>query len=186
MEQLGAVIGDRLEGRLQNELSFDGRKEIDLAHNDAEANFFRGNVLRKDQQHLKTKIVMAEGAKLIAESSHPDCWIYCVTSEFDIDVMAEFSCDSCVEIPDAERFFKAISKKIRHKATFVGWSAIQYGNRRSHYSEPTAQHPAWTKDVEYSNQKEIRAIWMPKKKEISPLMINLPPSIARQCRLLKL
>lgn len=181
VEQYGNVIGDDGEGFYHTELSKSGRHEIDLSQNTPEANFFRQHVLRPDQQNINVKIIMGDGAKLISRTDSPDYYIYCVTSEFNHNVMKEFGCDSCIEIQRPDVFFRAISKRIRHKAEFETVTNIVYGNKNTHYTAPHGVHPAIKKSTEYRNQKEVRAIWKPKKEIKAPLFIDVPKAI-RACR----
>lgn len=181
-EQYGEVIGDKDEGLHKTELALPGGGEIDLAGTSPEAEFFRTHVLRPDQRHLKTKIVMADGARLVAHSNSQDLYIYCTTSEYNPAVMKEFGCDSCLEIVRPTEFFAAVSRVIRHKGDFDGLGPITYGDKTTHYLKPHQIHPAAMKDTTYNYQKEWRAIWVPKKEPRQPLYIDVPRAI-RHCRI---
>lgn len=182
VEKYGSVIGDNSEGTYQTELSKAGTYEIDLGRASPESNFFRQHILRNDQQDSSIKIVMEDGAKIIASTHSPNLYIYCVTSKYDPDVMREFGCDSCLEINRPDIFFKAISKKIRHKAEFESVVNIIYGSKNTHYMQPHNVHPAIKKGLEYKYQNEVRAIWTPKKEINSPLYIEAPKAI-RACNI---
>ena len=181
VEKYGTVIGDDSEGTYITELSKNGEYEIDMSRSSAEADFFRQHVLRPDQKNTNGKIRMADGAKLISRTNSPDFYIYCVSNEYDSKVMKEFGCDSCIEILRPDIFFKAVTKKIRHKASYENVVNIVYGNKTAHYTTPHQVHPAIKKGFEYGYQKEVRAIWTPKKEIKSPLFIDVPKAI-RACR----
>lgn len=180
-EAYGEVIGDKNEGLHKTELFLPGGGEIDLASASPEAEYFRKHVLRPDQRDAKVKIILENGARLIAHSNSEDLYIYCMTSEYSPGVMKEFGCDACLEIFRPREFFNAISRKIRHKAKFNGLDPIQYMNKTTHYKSPHTIHPAVMKDIEYEYQKEWRAIWIPDKSRREPLYINVPRAI-RHCR----
>jgi hypothetical protein len=179
-EEYGNVIGDKDEGLHKTELALSGGGEIDLATSSPEAEFFRTYILRPDQRHLKTKIVMADGARLVAHSNAPDLYIYCMTSEYNETVMKEFGCNACLEISRPTEFFAAISHTIRHKGRFDGFGPIQYMDKTTNYLKPHRVHPAAMKDNEYAYQKEWRAIWIPAKQPCQPLFVDVPRAI-RHC-----
>lgn len=99
----------------KTELSLAGGGEIDLASNTPEAGFLKKHALRPDQQDSKVKIVLEDGARIIAYSNSPDLYIYCMSSEYNPEVMKQFKCDACMEIINPEAFFTAISRRIRHR-----------------------------------------------------------------------
>jgi hypothetical protein len=181
VEHYGNVIGDKNEGLHKTELSLTGGGEIDLASNSFEADFFRKHVLRPDQQDSKVKIVLANGARLISQTNSPDLYIYCLTSEYSPDVMRQFGCDSCMEIINPVAFFSAISHRIRHRGKFEDCGAMRYTSKDTHYTKPHHLHPAIMKDVEFSCQKEWRAIWTPYKEPKTPLFVGVPKAV-RHCR----
>ena len=181
VEQYGTVIGDADEGRHKTELSLAGGGVVDLATSTPEAEFFRQHVLRPDQQHHRTKIVLADGARLVSHTNSQDLYIFCVSAEYRPDVMREFGCDSCLEILHPQEFFQAVSRRIRHKGTFEGLAAVTYASKHTHYLRPHRVHPALMKEERYANQHEWRAIWTPTRPPRQPLLINVPRAI-RHCR----
>jgi hypothetical protein len=182
VEEYGAVIGDKDEGLHKTELFLPGGGQIDLATASPEAEFFRKHVLRPDQRNSKVKIILAEGAKLIAHSNSPDLYIYCMTSEFNADVMSQFGCDSCLEILRPRDFFRAISKRVSNSIRFDGYGPVHYGSKSTHYRLPHSLHPAITKEEHFSYQKECRAIWIPKDGTPTPLFLDVPDA-RKHCRI---
>jgi len=183
-EDLGTVIGDNHEGLHITELNSPKGREIDLAGNTPEAEYFRKHVLRSDQQDSKVKIIMEAGANLVAHTNSPNYYIYCVTSEFDKSVMKEFGCNRCIEIFNPEKYFKEISRVIRHKAEYEGYFDIVYGSKKTDHLNPHKIHPALMKETKYINQSEVRAIWRPKKEPKGSLFIKAPKAL-KYCRELK-
>ncbi|ELP1261509.1 hypothetical protein QWS64_002861 [Escherichia coli] len=181
VEQYGTAIGDNKEGVYETVLDRTGGYQIDLSEDTPEANFFKA---RFDIKGPGIKIVMGNGAKIISSDHSPDVYIFCVTTEFNLDAMRAFGCDSCIEITRPELFFNAISKTIRHKASFEGGHPVTYGDKTTSYMRPHPVHPALMKSEEYSYQKEYRGIWTPNKQINSPLYINAPRAI-RACRVYK-
>lgn len=180
-EDYGDVVGDKNEGLHKTELALAGGGEIDLATSSPEAEYFRTHVLRPDQHHRKPKIIMADGARLVAHTNSPDLYIYCMTSEYSDAVMKEFGCDACLEIIHPAEFFTAISHVIRHKGRFDGLGPITYSDKTTNYLKPHQIHPAVMKDTHYEYQKEWRAIWVPRKEPRKPLFIDVPRAV-RHCR----
>lgn len=181
IEHYGNVVGDIDEGLHKTELVLPGGGEVDLATSTPEAEFFRQHVLRPDQRDAKVKIILEDGARLIAHSNSPDRYIYCMTSEYDEKVMRQFGCDACLEITRPQEFFETISRKMRHKGKFEGAGAIQYMNKQTHYLRPHRVHPAIMKDTAYEYQKEWRALWVPFTPPRQALFIDVPRAI-RHCR----
>jgi hypothetical protein len=183
-EDLGSVIGDKNEGLHITELRSPHGREIDLAKNTPEAEYFKKHVLRPDQQNSKVKLVMEAGASLVAHTNSSNYYIYCITSEYDKDVMLKFGCDRCIEIVNPGKYFKEISRVIRHKASYKGYFNIVYGNKTTDHLNPHKTHPALMKEAKYSNQAEVRAIWQPKKEPKGSLFIKVP-KVIKYCRKLK-
>jgi len=180
-KDLGSVIGDNQEGLHITELNSPNGREIDLASNTPEAEYFRKNVLRPDQQNSNVKIVMEAGANIIVHTNSPTYYVYCVTSTYDKNVMTEFACDRCIEIINPEKFFKEVNRVMRHKADFEGCFDVVYGNKTTDHLNPHKVHPALMKEAKYNNQAEVRAIWRPKKEPKSSLFVKVPKAI-KYCR----
>lgn len=180
-KDLGSVIGDNQEGLHITELNSPNGREIDLASNTPEAEYFRKNVLRPDQQNSNVKIVMEAGANIIVHTNSPTYYVYCVTSTYDKNVMREFACDRCIEIINPEKFFKEVNRVMRHKADFEGCFDVVYGNKTTDHLNPHKVHPALMKEAKYNNQAEVRAIWRPKKEPKSSLFVKVPKAI-KYCR----
>ncbi len=172
-EDLGSVIGDDKEGVHITELNSPQRREIDLADNTPESQYFR-KLLPPDKQDVRPKIIMMPDANVATHTTAPNCYLYCVTSKYDEDLMAEFGCDKCIEIFNPEKYFQAISKVIRHRGDYLGYFDIVYGNKTTDYSNPHTIHPCLLKDEKYRNQSEVRAIWSPKKEPRGPLFAKAP------------
>lgn len=131
------------------------------------------------------------GLKLVREISSEDYYIFCMTTEPSRKAMEEFNCDKCIEIENPDLFINALTRKIRKTAGDMAWHGeITYMDKEYSYLTETTLHPAQTKDIEYSYQKEYRAIWCrrngtPIDTILSPLFIKAPKAI-KHCRLIKL
>lgn len=180
-ERYGSVIGDHDEGVHITKFNLPEGGNVDLKENSLEADFFR-NFLpegHKDKKNIIFKVTPKTYINLYSQSS--DMYIYCTTSEFDVDVMRRFNYDSCIEICNPDKFFICISKKIRHKAKFISLEKIIYKNKETNYYMPHTAHPSIIKDPSFSYQKEWRALWEPlQQKKLYPLDINVPKAI-RYC-----
>lgn len=181
-ENLGGVVGDSEEGFHYTEVSFVGEKIVDLHGNSPEAVYLRKSLGIADGSHKNSvKMIIPAGTKILNSSYAENCYIYCVSAEFDPAVMAAFGCDACIEIINPDAFFLAISKKIRHKGNFETLREIDYSDRRTHFSRPHKTYPALMKGVDYAYQKELRAIWTAKRATVKPIFVDVPQAI-KHCR----
>ncbi len=181
-EQYGSVIGDLDEGVRKTELNLNKGAEIDLGSKTSEAEFVRNVLKAPIQQSSNMKIVcLVDGYNLISEEHSPDLYIYCMTGDYDENVMRQFGCDSCIEIVKPIEFFDEISHRIRHMGKFYGVIPIQYMSKKVPYTNPNLVHPALFKDSIFGYQAEFRAIWTTTKTSPKPLFIDVPRAI-RYCR----
>ena len=182
MERYGPTIGDKDEGRHYTDFHIPGGGIIELGSGTPEANYLEKHSMFKNAKGLKVQFEEETVLRFVQDCL--DAYIFCATQEYNPDVMREFGYDSCIEIIHIEKFFDAISRRVRHKAEFIGGGPIQYGSRRTKYTEPHKRHPAMLKDEEYRNQKEFRALWKPLKPTVSPIVIDVPRSI-KFCRVVQ-
>ncbi|HHA1409439.1 TPA: hypothetical protein ACOEL2_002079 [Enterobacter hormaechei subsp. xiangfangensis] len=181
VEQYGNVIGDHMEGAFETILDRSGPYDIDLSTDSIESLLFRQNL---DIDRRDIKITVEAGASIAFRQESPDFYIYCVTTDFNQNVMKEFDCDCCIEIINPELFFKALSEKIRHKAQWQLASKIAYRSKYTSYTQPHKFHQVITKSPEYAYQNELRGIWKPKGEIKSPLIVDVPKAIGA-CRIYK-
>lgn len=182
VEAFGPVIGDRDEGTSSTELGFKRGDEVALGGSSPEARFLRNILQTTPQQCSNMKIVsLVDGYNFVSQENSPELYIYCMTEAFDLEVMHQFGCDSCLEITNPASFLSAISHRIRHKARLDGLHPIQYMSRKTTFTSPHQVHPALMKDNSFLAQREWRAVWVPTKKQIRPLFIDVPRAI-RYCR----
>lgn len=131
------------------------------------------------------------GITLVKEILSEDFYIFCLTTEPNRKAMEEFSCDHCIEISNPQLFFNALTNKIKRTAGGMVWQGgITYMDKEYSYLTESKLHPAQTKDIEYSYQKEYRAIWSrrygaPIDAVLAPFFIKAPKAI-KHCRLIKL
>lgn len=190
-EFYGSTIGDSEEGSGSMVTRF---KSID----DHSSYYKKKNQIEnKDGPNLtnvritsvKLIAVLSESDKgLISTTYSDDCYIYCVSSEFNKRTMKKFCCDTCIEIFNPSRFFEEISNIILEQCTFEGYWSVVYRNRLAHYSKRHNHPYVLMKDHKYKNQKEVRAIWKPKAKIEGPLEGPLyikVPKARKYCRMYK-
>ncbi|MFW7206616.1 hypothetical protein ACMGGQ_12555 [Enterobacter sp. BNK-13] len=131
------------------------------------------------------------GMKLVREISSEDFYVFCMTTEPSRKAMNEFDCDTCIEIFNPILFINALTNKIRRTAGDMVWHGeITYMDKEYPYFIDAKLHPAQTKDIKYSYQKEYRAIWQrrsvtPVDTILSPIFIKAPKAI-KHCRVIKI
>ncbi|MEB2409388.1 hypothetical protein QMN27_12230 [Enterobacter asburiae] len=131
------------------------------------------------------------GVQLVRELISEDFYIFCMTTEPSRKAMEEFDCDTCIEIVNPLSFFNAVTKKIKRTAGDMVWNGqITYIDKKYSYLDESNLHPAQTKDIKYSYQKEYRVIWQkrigaPVDTILRPIFIKVPKAI-KHSRLIKL
>jgi hypothetical protein len=87
--------------------------------------------------------------------------IFCTTQKFNKRLMADFGYDTCLAISKPDNFFRSISDRIKDEYKFLGYKSCVYGSRKNDYLIDNASIPVYLlKDTRYSNQLEVRAIWI--------------------------
>lgn len=180
-EKLGNIIGDKNEGKNYTVLAFpqEQKRVIDLSDDSAETHFIKNGIIKTGDTHVIVE--MGNTGRMVKETQSINYYLYCFTSKYDYKMMKKFDCNACIEIIDPDLFFQAISKAIRHQGAYIGYHKVAYKNRETDYLNPHKIHPVLQKDVEYSNQYEMRAIWQPKKEPKEELFIEVPEAI-KYCR----
>jgi hypothetical protein len=110
-----------------------------------------------------------------------DVYIYCLSSERSITVLESLEgAEICLELLYQEEFFRDLNRimSLVFKSTFEGLFECTYQDRFENLSsghDPIGLDPSIIKEPQFSDQKEIRAIWRPNNKEtIQPITINSP------------
>lgn len=161
VEYHGEAIGDIGEGTHLTTLKTGVPKLVSFEDNSPEALFFRthlGNIHSQNQ-----KIYLAPDASITARTNSQNFFIFCSSLLFNANTMKEFGYDACIKIEDPEKFFNALSHSIRHKASYIGFSPVNYKHRNTDHLHPHLNHAALSKDPAYSYQAEVRALWQPLK-----------------------
>lgn len=179
IEIYGNAIGDDAEGIISTDFELPNGGTIHMGQDSREAEFLR-SIPGLSELPSGVKIVMAKGAKIIDQNHSPDAYIFCTTAEFDPNVMKEFG-GACFEIVQPEKFFKIISRAIRHQAILVGTAPITYRSRQTDWERPHTVHGSMIKADKYAYQKEVRTLWNPLKESVKPLFIKVPDAI-KYCR----
>jgi hypothetical protein len=174
IEKHGDVVGDDAEGK--KSAYMDINKETWTPENQPE---FTKSFINIGNNNSGT----IEDVILEKATNSPDYYLYCTTEVFDKNALADFGYNACILIENPEKFFAAISKVLRHKGVFEGYFKCHYQSRRVPYDKDNGIHPAIIKSLKYKPQKEIRALWKPKKKTIKPIVIDCREA-AKYCKLL--
>jgi hypothetical protein len=128
-------------------------------------------------------VTLPEGSSLTFEWEYPDSYIYCAAIEFSENVMLDFGYNACLEITWPDQFFRAVSRAIRHHASFQFSAPIEYRERRTDYMTPHGTPPCLVKGTEYEYQKEFRTLWAPLKNVVEPLIVDVRRAV-KYCRVI--
>ncbi|WP_336242100.1 hypothetical protein [Enterobacter cloacae] len=183
VETYGSVIGDQKEGYYETVLSKPEAFKFNLATDSAESRLFKG--FFGSEPNPDVELSFSAGTELIIRDNSPDLYLYCMSKEFNYDVMKQFECDCCIVIENPTAFIKEVSRVIRHKAEYIGINSVVYGNKRTHYTTPHDVHPSLMKEEIYAPQKEVRAAWIPKGQIQGPLFVNVRKAI-KYCKQIKI
>lgn len=167
-ESHGEWIGDRLEGfcnRFTNQ-----------------THFFNSNIM--GMQLNNVNIINTHSKPTVSvQFSSPDYYLYCTTYLPDKSVLATSGYDTCVRINDPRSFFKAVTNKLNKKTELIAPSydchPVIY-EKKEHLIDlgvPVHTQNIWrTKclTARYSQQKEVRCRWAPRKRG-EDNSIALPP-----------
>jgi hypothetical protein len=96
----------------------------------------------------------------------PDRWLYCTSTRLSSRLLPEFESDSCVMIRDGAAFYKVLFTALAEEGlvTFMDVVECVYASRHRHYLEPASGIPAAAlKDPQYSDQHEVRGIFVPRQ-----------------------
>ena len=181
IESYGSVIGDDEEGTHYTSFQIPQGGTVNLMDDTLEAVYLRKLLLRENNRKIDLEIDLAPGAVFIEHGKSPDLNIYCATSRYDPIVMKRFGYDACLKIEDPIRFFREISKVIRHHGTFQWQGPIVYANKSTQWNRPHLVHPSIMKALKYSYQDEVRAIWDPTKESCRPLFVDVRKAIKFCC-----
>lgn len=108
-----------------------------------------------------------------------NCYLYCMSSEFDEKLLQEFQADICIKIKKPQEFVEKISLALENGVKDVRLLPVIYGQRNQQYGKHDQYHASIIKPVNYKSQKEVRAIWAQKNQQdsdIKPLFIKLQTS----------
>lgn len=120
-----------------------------------------------------TRVRMINSKFAVSEES-PDFYVYSLAAEYSEALMRDFEYDACVRIEDPEQFLDELNACFRPHGEFIGLHRCVYMPREVSHTEQHAVHPALIKEPHYSNQKELRAIWKPKKDDVLPVVLECP------------
>lgn len=107
----------------------------------------------------------------------PDCFVHCISSKLSVDVMREFEgADSCLEITRPIEFYERLTRTLSSivPVSLYCISDVKYRTREELWNgNDWGHHPALIKESEFSDQYEVRAIWIPRfNGVIAPVVVN--------------
>jgi len=113
-----------------------------------------------------------------------------MSTQFDPALLERFECDSCLIIKNYKKFIYHIGRALGHYVDrLYAVRDVDYDNRviRGRYRDgknnwENNRHPAFIKPPEYSIEREVRAVWIPKSAVIEPVIVTSIDAAA-QCEL---
>ena len=166
-------VGDASEGKKDVTYTIDKLDEVGIRGEHAHAMKMFGAIYCDE-----TSSVNADGLKMGQSFDSPDRYVLCLSYERSSNVMASLDgADSCLELVDPDGFINRLTKTLNsiaavelvsrfqvvtYQARVEVWNRSDWGN-----------DPVYIKGVEYKQQKEVRAVWVPKYKgAITPVNLN--------------
>lgn len=113
-----------------------------------------------------------DGIRLVVPQQSNDYFLFCASTILDVTTMHKMGYDACVVIEHPDRFVAAICHSFRHRGNFEGVHECHYGSRSIPYEQDNGVHPALIKELAYSYQKEVRALWRPLKASPVPQILD--------------
>ncbi|WP_140408618.1 hypothetical protein [Pseudomonas syringae] len=107
----------------------------------------------------------------------PDCFVHCISSVYSQKALEQFEgADSCVEITDILGFYRRLTLTLNtHVPTMLlAIAEVNYKPRQEIWNgKDWGVHPALIKELKFSEQREIRAIWQARPGQaIAPIVLN--------------
>ncbi|WP_028863514.1 hypothetical protein [Psychromonas aquimarina] len=134
--------------------------------------------------------VHCKGVLFGKDIESPDCYILCMSNKLSQSVMSELDeADTCVEIVNHTLFFDQLTLAISDitPVNFIGVYEVTYQNKQEVWNGNNwGRNAALIKDLEFKEQYEIRAIWVPQNNiQIKPIILG-SAELGLACKLSKL
>lgn len=117
---------------------------------------------------------------VVSEHNFVNCFIYCVSSQCTLHLVEKFG-GACVEIVDPAAFFQTLDGALRQHLQPLGCrirdyvvDRCVYEARSKPYFQSWEKHQCFTKPPQFSDEAEVRALWVPTENEITPVVLELP------------
>lgn len=110
--------------------------------------------------------------------NYPDRFIFCFSDSYSLLTMSEFEgADSCYHIIHVEAFINILTDSLNSiiPVRFKGIQKVMYKERNEIWNGLNwGRSPSLIKEPEFSEQREVRAIWEPvnHKQSIQPMVIS--------------
>ncbi|PCI01810.1 MAG: hypothetical protein COB79_03495 [Zetaproteobacteria bacterium] len=162
----GTEVGDAKEGT--KNVHSKTLKYIDTSNSSSIPYWMNQHINVSEPNQL---IIHAKGG-MSASYSDPNSYIYCVSDTYDQGAIKEMGYNCCIKIEDSDKFFKALSMKLKNKARFWGYTKCVYRSRSLQDWEDNVP-ASFIKESKHSHQKEVRGLWLPLKDEkIHPIVVK--------------
>lgn len=170
-------IHDNTEGRKEVTITIPNRV-FDLSLSDPTTQSIKNNFFDGKLQGEGKISFTGDGPMFIKRIDHPNCFIFCTSSQRVDLVPKTFGYDAGVKIINPEKFIGIISKVLSAKygAKLVYFGKVNYMPKTEEWNFlDFGDNPALYKDESFSYQSEIRALWtLPSNKPIAPVILEIP------------
>lgn len=131
-------------------------------------------------------VVSLENVTFQKTFDSPDFFVLCSSYGKSLSVMKEFEgADTCVQVHNPEAFYRELTVLLNSvtPVVFMGVERVNYRSRTEDWDGSSwGENPALIKEPMFSEQKEVRAIWVPKfNQPIEPQILG-SVELARSCR----
>lgn len=111
------------------------------------------------------------GGTFTSEEVSPDYLLFSVSRSYNSAAMTDMGYDACIRIVRPEQFFKCLSRRLRHKASPVGFFPCVYRERIVNLNVEDPLAPALVKSTQYRAQDEQRFVWHPASTTPKPIIV---------------
>lgn len=142
------------------------------------------------QKDVADADIRQDGVPVQFSEMSPDCYMFCLTSEFDPEVMGRFDYDACIEISKPAAFLQCLNKVMARYAYYGGLRVCKYTDRGAKHDQHNSHSPQVLKSISLEHQREVRLVWDPRNQAgyapgqpLKPIYVKRFDA-ARYCRLI--
>lgn len=180
--ELGAAVGDALEGKSITRHALAGAVDVTLREN-------RSWVIDKLVKiHPTAHHIVFDRCLFTVPEESPDQYIYCASHRFSRATLRAFGAAACVRVDRVLPFLQALNDAMLasgYSTRSPLFTPCDYSGRERD-EKMERLHPARLKNPSYKYQAEVRMIWQPATAApIKPTFLTVP-AMPRYCTLLRL